>query len=331
MDFYGTLGPSCCDRETLRSLFDVGMTGIRLNLSHTSLHDCKEWLENLHAAASDVGISPQLLIDLQGPELRIGELSTPLDLRIGEVVRLGTAGLPIPALLFPALIAGQQILLDDGKLLLRADRCSSDYALCTVLRGGVLHSRKSIAIPGAKLHPPTLTDMDLINLSEAAESGVTGVMLPFVRSTDDLTVLRKALIQHGVPGINIFAKLENHEGVAILSKLLPLADQIVIARGDLGNDFPLWELPAVQKSVAASCRSFGKPFMVVTQMLHSMEHSAVPTRAEVLDIFNAVLDGAASLMLTGETAVGSFPVEAMRYLCRTAEEGIRYLKGFSQN
>lgn len=150
-------------------------------------------------------------------------------------------------------------------------------------------------------------------------------MLPFVRGKDDIVTLRKALDDAGAFDIEIFAKLENTEGVEKLDEFIDAADQIVIARGDLGNAMPLWELPYVQKKVSEKCREAGKAFMVVTQMLHSMHNSAVPTRAEVSDIFNAVSDGASSLMLTGETAAGKYPVEAMTYMCNTAEWGLKYL------
>ena len=200
-----------------------------------------------------------------------------------------------------------------------------DEESATVLRGGMLASRKSIALPGLDLHLPPLTAADRDNLALAREYGVTGVMQPFVRCRADLQALREALDENGGTEIRIFAKIENREGVAHLEELLPAADEIVIARGDLGNSGPLWELPALQKTIAAACRSAGKPFMVVTQMLASMERSPVPTRAEVSDIFNAVLDGAASVMLTGETAVGAYPVDAIRYLAQTVREANNYV------
>ncbi|MFR1109807.1 MAG: pyruvate kinase [Anaerotruncus colihominis] len=325
LDFYGTLGPACCGTDTLSDLFSAGMTGMRLNLSHTNLADCGAWLANLHEAAARARLSPQLLIDLRGPELRVGELPAPLPLMEGTCAILAaddeamdTGTIPVPPLIFSALRAGQEILLDDGALLLRVDTPGDGRVLCTVLRGGILHPRKSIALPGAALRPPTLTQSDLENLSRANAYGVTGVMLPFVRDEHDLLTLRRALLDAGAPQIAVFAKLENKAGLSALSRLLPYADHIVVARGDLGNDMPLWELPAAQKRAAAICRAAGKPFMVVTQLLHSMQQAAVPTRAEVCDIFNAVLDGASSLMLTGETAVGAYPVQAMRYLCATA-------------
>lgn len=325
MEFYGTLGPACVDPAVLGELFDAGMTGIRLNLSHAGLKASEEWLKAFRQAAIRAGKPASLLIDLQGPELRT-QNSAPVRLRQGALISLGTE-VPIPQVLFAALKPGAELLLDDGAFLLRVTDCCPGRIGCRVERGGLLLPRKSIAAPETVLYPPTLTAADLDNLSQAGEYGVTGVMLPFVRDAKDLLCLREALEKAKAPHIRIFAKLENRAGVEKLPELLPHADEIVIARGDLGNDMPLWELPAVQKRISAQCRAAGKPFMVVTQLLHSMQHSAVPTRAEVSDIFNAVLDGAASLMLTGETAAGEYPVEAMKYLCRTAKEAMRVMGG----
>lgn len=192
-----------------------------------------------------------------------------------------------------------------------------------VVRPGTLKPGKSLAVIGKELPMPTLTDSDHKNIGMAAEYGVTGVMLPFVRNREDLLTLRSALQAAGAEKVEIFAKIENMQGVHAIDELLPWCDQIVIARGDLGNAMPLWKLPGIQKQLAASCRAKKKPFMVVTQMLDSMHERAVPTRAEVLDIYNAVLDGAASVMLTGETAAGRYPVEAMEYLVRTGEEAVK--------
>ena len=313
MDFYGTIGPACAQPDILRQMVDAGMTGIRMNLSHGALSAHADWLALIHEA----GIR-DLLIDLQGPELRIGTLPQPMALAAGETVQLGSGGIPCPEALVQAAKPGQELLLDDGKLLVRVASAAPGCLQCTVVRGGVLLSRKSIAAPGLEVSSPTLTEEDLQNLKLAKQCGVTGVMLPFVRGAADLLTLRRALEQAGAGSIRIFAKIENMAGVHALPELLPLADEIVIARGDLGNAMPLWELPRCQKQLSAACRAAGVPFMVVTQMLDSMCTRAVPTRAEVSDIYNAVLDGASSVMLTGEIAAGQYPVQAMEYLVRTA-------------
>lgn len=325
LDIYGTLGPRCSERETLAAMFAAGMSGVRLNLSHVTLRHAEDQIANLHAAAADAGKSAQLLIDMQGPELRSGALEAPLTLEDGASVTLGAGGVPVPALIFPTLAPGQEVLLDDGKLLLEIVSAGEERASARVLRGGVLRSRKSIALPGLKLHPPTMTDTDLANIRLAKAYGVTAVMQPFVRDRADLETVRAALDEAGARDIRLFAKIENLEGVRNLPELLGACDEIVIARGDLGNAMPLWELPRVQKQIAAACREAKRPFMVVTQMLASMEHSPVPTRAEVSDIFNAVLDGASSVMVTGETAVGDYPVEVIRTMANTVSEALAYL------
>lgn len=320
-EIFGTLGPRCSDTETLRAMLEAGMTGVRLNLSHTTLPAAAGQIENLHRAVRSSGKPCRLLIDMQGPELRVGALAEPMKLEEGSAVRLGPGGVPLPAALLPRLEKGRSLLLDDGKLLLELE--SADTAF--VVRGGVLRSRKSVAMPGADVHPPALTGTDRQNLALAAQYGVTDVMQPFVRGHRDLEELRAALDAAGAGHIRVLAKVENQEGLAHLPELIDTCDEIVIARGDLGNAMPLPQLPRVQKQIAAACRRAGRPFMVVTQMLASMEHSPVPTRAEVCDIFNAVCDGAASVMVTGETAVGDYPVEVVRVLAETAKEAERWL------
>ena len=311
MEIYGTLGPACGSEDTLEAMFRAGMTGVRLNLSHTTLRSSAPLLDAFHTAAKRAGVTPKLLIDMQGPELRVGALAEPLTLEEGATIDLDAISLPAPVL--PMLAAGQRMLLDDGKLLLEA----SGGGRAKVLRGGLLQSRKSLALPGLDVRLPALTEADKENLRDAAVYGVTGVMQPFVRDRADLEAVRAALNEAGCGHVCLFAKIENLAGAEKLAELIPAADEIVIARGDLGSAVPLWDLPALQKRIAAQCRAAQKPFMVVTQMLASMEKSPVPTRAEVSDIFNAVLDGAASVMVTGETAAGQYPVEVIKYLVNT--------------
>ena len=323
---YGTIGPACADVKTLEAMFRAGMTGIRLNLSHVTLAQAADQVDALHKAAQRCGKQAELLIDMQGPELRVGVLAEPMTLNEGEVLELGGKGIPLPDIAIPALLPGQEVLLDDGKLLLRVTEQTESGAVAEVLRGGVLRGRKSLALPGADLDPPTMTASDVENIRVAASCGVTGVMQPFVRSRRDLETVRRALDENGGANIRLFAKIENQMGLERLPEFLETADEIVIARGDLGNAMPLWELPAAQKRIEAQCRKAGKPFMVVTQMLASMEQNPVPTRAEVSDIFNAVADGAAAVMVTGETAVGKWPVEVIRYLSNTVQAAERFLR-----
>ncbi len=324
---YGTLGPSCRDPEILKKMFREGMNGIRLNLSHTTLEEAKDLIGAYRTAAGSLGISAGLLIDLQGPELRIGSLPEPMRMETGG--RIPADGLPLPETVQKALAerpSGQEILLDDGKFLLRTEgRTSAALPSLRVLRGGVLESRKSIALPGYPIRLPALTDTDREQIRQAKKYGVTAVMQPFVRSGEDLKEVRQALEQAGCGEIRLLAKIENREGIRRIDELLPCCDEIVIARGDLGNDMDLWDLPAAQKDLAARCREAGRDFMVVTQMLDSMTHRQVPTRAEVCDIFNAVLDGASSVMLTGETASGEYPDLAIRYMAQTVRSALDWI------
>lgn len=351
---YGTIGPACCDTDTLVRLFEKGMTGIRINLSHTSLKDASTWIDNIQTAYRSVCKEtgkPDILMDLRGPELRIGRLTADCKIRENDILTLVKDGqehvpdstevpvsvskdipasalnkIPVPGLILPYLKMGQEILVDDGKVLLvveeltLAEDKSMGGVKCRVLRGNVIKSGKSIALPGIRIASQTLTDSDRENIAAAKEYGITGVMLPFVRNREDLMNLKEELCKVGAEGIRIFAKIENMEGVSQLPELFLYCDEIVIARGDLGNALPLWKLPVLQEQIARRCKAVRKPFMVVTEMLASMEQKEVPTRAEVSDVFRAVESGAASVMLTGETAAGKYPVEAMTYLVNTVKE-----------
>ena len=319
---YGTIGPACRDKEILKRMFQEGMDGVRLNLSHTSLEEASPLIESFHNAARECGLNAELLIDMQGPELRIGDMNAPFSLITGDLI--GIEDIPFPEDVKAVLRdgdPGQEILLDDGKILLRTEFPSQPHGInLRVVRGGLLESRKSVALPGCTFHTPAMTENDRNQIKRAKEYGVTAVMQPFVRSREDLIEVRDALGHSGCNDIRLLAKIENRDGIDRLKELIPHCDEIVIARGDLGNAMELWELPAAQKYISSVCREAGRDFMVVTQMLDSMIHRQVPTRAEVSDIFNAVLDGASSVMVTGETASGEYPVLAMCYLCRTVRE-----------
>lgn len=375
---YGTLGPACQDEKILVEMFSLGMTGMRLNLSHVTLAESGELIGKMKRAAESCGVKPQLLIDLQGPELRTGAVAEPILLKNEEIVEICAAAdqkvvefleknreeltetadkkknsesslvqnrtsaqrmparIELPDITIPYLIPGQEILLDDGKIHLKVVENPENRKMgsgekrryfAKVLWGGLLKSRKSAAFPGAKINSPTLTKADLENIRLAKEMGVTGVMQPFVRGQEDLECVKNALKEAGAEDVKLFAKIENLDGVRKLEELLPGADEIVIARGDLGNAVHLWDLPSVQREISQKCLVTGKPFMVVTQMLASMERNPVPTRAEVNDIFHAVLDGASSVMVTGETAAGDYPVEVIRYLVNTVRSAEKIIRG----
>ena len=312
LEIYGTLGPSCRETEVLRQMFAAGITGMRLNLSHGTLDDSAPMIEAFHRASALEGVRPSLLIDMQGPELRIGIVKEGFTADFGDTVLLSVKddtpqdpdSIPVPCEIFDHYEPGMVVMIDDGKIRLRLEK-KDEAARCrgiraSVLTGGPVLSRKSIAVEGMSVTGNTLTQMDLLNLRRAAGAGVTDVMQPFVRGRNDLLEVRKAMAQCGAGNCRLFAKIENREGISAAEEILPLADMVVIARGDLGNA------------------------MVVTQMLASMDRSPVPTRAEVSDIFNAVSDGASAVMITGESASGLYPVRASEYLVKTAMEGLKW-------
>lgn len=324
LEVYGTLGPACADSAVLESMFRAGMTGMRLNLSHSTLEESAPYITLMRKAAAACGVSPELLIDLQGPELRVGQEGLPRELQAGEIISLEM--LSLPSALTEKLDSQMEILLDDGKLAVRV----LNREMCQVLRGGILEPRKSAAVPGLEIPLPALTEQDLINLSQANKYGVTGIMQSFVRDRSDLEESRTALKNNGCEGLRLYAKVETLRAMQTLPQWMDLADCIVIARGDLGNTMPLWKLPGAQKCMEALLHQVDKPFMIVTQMLDSMRERPVPTRAEVNDVFNAVLDGASAIMLTGETAAGKYPAEAMTFFCNTAREATSFAAALTE-
>lgn len=335
VEIFGTLGPSCNDVDVLIKMFKAGMTGMRLNMSHTSLQESQEMIARYREAARRAGRKAELLIDMQGPELRIGTISRPLTLNREGVIELrlqdedlkNQAAIPIPPVVLAHLAQGDHILLDDGRMELVVMACHKEHAVARVIRGGQLSSHKSIKVVDKDIKAPALTQQDIENIKQIKNYHVTSLMQPFVRSGRELQDVKAQLRKYGADDIRLFAKIENRQGIKALHEIISETDMLVIARGDLGNDMPLYELPRAQKYIEQACVKADQPFLVVTQMLYSMIHTAVPTRAEVSDIFQAVVDGASAVMVTNETAVGDYPVEVIYYLTETVKQAEMYLKG----
>lgn len=341
---YATLGPKCCTKETFTSMLHEGMDGMRLNLSHSSLEQSRALIHTYAETCRSLQKPIQLMIDLHGPEQRTGSMQESIELASDDSVIVSSSSysseklfIPVSSQFLEALEPNDHILIQDGTILLRVEqelpfipksgevreKLPKAFS-CKAIQGGTVTSRQSVKIQDKEIYGPVLTEEDQHNLDLAVEMGITAVMQPFVRNGNDVFQLRNALESRHVNAM-IFAKIESMSGVRNLDSIMKAADVIVVARGDLGNAMPLWELPAIQKEIAEKCRAAGKPFMVVTQMLHSMILSPIPTRAEVLDIFNAVLDGASYLMVTGETSIGHYPEQVIHYLRRTADEAEKYL------
>lgn len=319
-----TLGPASDNPDMIRKLFDAGADVFRLNMSHL---DHKN-LKRVHAAVRQVEREVErpigILADLQGPKLRIGEMKDGgAMLDKGARFRLDTskkagdatrAYLPHPAI-FDAVSAGQALLLDDGKIRLAVKGKGRDHIDTEVVVGGKLSSRKGVSLPDTLLPLTALTEKDRSDLDAALDLGVDWVALSFVQRPDDVAEVRK--IARGRAAV--LAKIEKPQALEHLEEILEISDAIMVARGDLGVELPLEQVPGWQKRLTRAARRAGKPVVVATQMLESMISSPTPTRAEVSDVATAVFEGADAVMLSAESAAGQFPVEAVEMMDRVAQ------------
>ncbi len=300
------------------------MDAARLNYSH-GLHDEHAEMARLVRRIQEESGRPLALIaDLQGPKLRIGDLRQPVTLTRGEEVVVAPAGaasdgeLPVsPAAIGEVLQPGHNVLIDDGMIRLRVERVESGRAVCTVLAGGLITSHKGVNLPGVPLPIPSLTPKDREDLTHALELGVDYIALSFVRSADDVRELKELIKEHGSRAL-VIAKIEKAEAVSALDGIVEEADAVMVARGDLGVETGPASVPLVQKRIILRSLDRGKPVITATQMLESMIQHLEPTRAEASDVANAILDGTSAVMLSGETAVGEYPIEAVAYMDRIA-------------
>ena len=322
-----TLGPSSRSEDALVQLIQSGMDVARLNFSHGTYDDHLDALNNIQKAVQKTGEHVTVLQDLQGPKIRIGELGLPsIELKPGALFTITTRPVPgsvdivaTPFAGFPTDVRpGDPILLDDGKIRLRVLRVNTTDVTSEVLVGGVLTSHKGINLPGVAISTPSLTEKDLRDLEFGLEHDIDYVALSFVRTVDDIRALRAAIAQrsHSGGSLPVIAKIEKPQAVANIDALIEEADGIMIARGDLGVELPPEDVPVVQKMIIKKCNRAGKPVIIATQMLESMISSVTPTRAEASDVANAVVDGGDALMLSGETSVGAYPVEAVEIMER---------------
>jgi pyruvate kinase len=319
-----TLGPASETKDTLRALISAGVDAVRLNLSHGTHegHAERAWL--VREIAAEVGHPVALIADLQGPKLRIGDLPEPVLLERGSQITVCAeeaakdGELPVaPAVIGDVLQAGHDVLIDDGLVRLRVDEVESGRALATVVIGGIVSSHKGVNLPGVPIPIPSLTRKDTDDLEFALGTGVDFVALSFVRSAADVRDL-KALIEQHASHAHVIAKIEKAEAIDALDDILAETDAVMVARGDLGVEIGAALVPLLQKRIIAKSLELGKPVITATQMLESMIHSPEPTRAEASDVANAILDGTSAVMLSGETAVGEYPVEAVAYMDRIA-------------
>jgi pyruvate kinase len=320
-----TLGPASSDSAMIRKLFEAGADLFRINMSHTSHDKMRELVKTIRNVESSYGRPIGILVDLQGPKLRVGAFADGnVQLKNGETFTLDSSPapgdntrvqLPHPEIL-AALRPGHALLIDDGKLRLIAEETSSDRAVTRVVIGGRISDRKGVSLPDTDLPVSAMTPKDRLDLEAALETGIDWVALSFVQRAEDVTEAKRLVRGRAA----VMSKIEKPQAIDRLAEILEVSDALMVARGDLGVELPLERVPSLQKRMTRMARRAGKPVVVATQMLESMIQSPVPTRAEVSDVATAIYEGADAIMLSAESAAGKFPVEAVSTMNRIGEE-----------
>ena len=337
-----TLGPAVDSEDMIRTLIRSGMDAARFNFSHGSHPEHLERLSLLKAVRDAMGRPVATILDTKGPEIRIRNFDTKsISLEAGDTFTLTTreevgdqthVSVSYPKL-HQEVAPGQEILIDDGLVAIRVDEIRGEDIVCTVENGGTLSANKSINIPGVHIHLPALTEKDVADIRFGVENDFDFIAASFVRQASDVEAVRQVLQDCGGESVKIIAKIENQEGVDNIDEILAAADGIMVARGDLGVEIPAAKVPILQKKIIRKGLQAGKPVITATQMLDSKMRNPRPTRAEVSDVANAVFDGTSCVMLSGETAGGKYPVEAltaMTGIVEEAEASIDYWRHFQK-
>ena len=322
-----TLGPATNDVEIMKQLIQNGMDAARINFSHGTYETHAETIAKLKQAREELNAPIPLILDTKGPEIRVKtfkedkvrlEEDATFTLTTREVegdvniVSVTYADLP------KDVHRGSRILIDDGLIELKVEDITETDVVCKVVNGGVVKSRKGVNLPGVEVNLPSLMEKDIEDLKYGVENGFDIVAASFIRSAEDVLKIRRVLEENGGGQMHIISKIENQQGVENIDKILEASDGIMVARGDLGVEIPPEEVPLVQKILIAKANRIGKPVITATQMLESMVHSPRPTRAEANDVANAIFDGSDAIMLSGETAAGAYPLEAVATMARIA-------------
>ena len=322
-----TLGPATNDVEIMKQLIQNGMDAARINFSHGTYETHAETIAKLKQAREELNAPIPLILDTKGPEIRVKtfkedkvrleeDATFTLTTRDVEgdvnIVSVTYADLP------KDVHRGSRILIDDGLIELKVEDITETDVVCKVINGGVVKSRKGVNLPGVEVNLPSLMEKDIEDLKFGVENGFDIVAASFIRSAEDVLKIRRVLEENGGGQMHIISKIENQQGVENIDKILEASDGIMVARGDLGVEIPPEEVPLVQKILIAKANRIGKPVITATQMLESMVHSPRPTRAEANDVANAIFDGSDAIMLSGETAAGAYPLEAVATMARIA-------------
>ncbi len=329
-----TLGPNSYTSDDIRKLILAGMDGVRLNFSHGNYEFYEKVFHNINEACVDEKTPVAILIDLQGPKIRIGELAEPeIEIITGENIEITVDNIKGTKEKISASYAhliddgmdGDQILIDDGLIRLRVIEKKKDSLVCIIENGGILKPRKGMNLPGMKISAPSITEKDYRDLEFAIQHRVDFVALSFVRSAADITTLKEWLKKRKYDK-PIIAKIEKKEAVDNFNEILEASDGIMIARGDLGVELYPQEVPVIQKMIIRKCNSIGKLVITATQMLESMINNPIPTRAEASDVANAVWDGTDVVMLSGETSIGKFPLRTVQVMNNIVKNTELHLK-----
>ena len=330
-----TLGPASEKEETLRELIKNGLNVCRMNFSHGSHEEHKGRIDTVKKVREELNQPTAILLDTKGPEIRTGQFDAPeVLLEEGQTFTITMKDVmgnkEMCTVSYKGLandvVPGNTILIDDGLVGLTVKEVNGDDIVCVVENSGIVKNHKGVNVPGVKVNLPAITEKDRSDIEFGIEQGIDFIAASFVRKVSDVLAIREILEENNATDIKIISKIENQEGVDNLDEIIAVSDGIMVARGDLGVEIPTEEIPVVQKLMIRKCNEAGKPVITATQMLDSMMRNPRPTRAEVTDVANAIYDGTDAIMLSGETAAGKYPVEAvktMATIAKRAEETMR--------
>mgnify|MGYP003531802768 FL=1 len=324
-----TLGPACSTKPVLKDMIDAGVNVFRINFSHADYSDVKARIDMIRELNEEFGYNTAILADLQGPKLRVGVMKEDVVVAPGDIITFQTAE-DVPGTAervymnykqFPADVKpGEKILLDDGKLMFEAlETNGTSEVVCRVVQGGPLKSKKGVNLPNTKVSLPALTEKDIRDALFSFLHQVDWIALSFVRNAEDLMELQDLISANSAYKIPIIAKIEKPEGVENIDKIVAFCDGLMVARGDLGVEIPAQEVPLIQKKLVQRAKTARIPVIIATQMMETMITSLTPTRAEVNDVANSVMDGADAVMLSGETSVGNYPIQVIEKMTQIIE------------
>ena len=330
-----TLGPASQSEEVLTKLIENGLNVCRFNFSHGSHEEHKERMDMVKKVREELKKPVAILLDTKGPEIRTGNFADPevfleegskFTITMADVV--GTKEICTVSYkgLANDVVKGNLILIDDGLVGLRVEEVIGDEIHCVVENSGIVKNHKGVNVPGVKINLPALTPKDISDIEFGITQGIDFIAASFVRKASDVLAIKEVLENNNATDIQIISKIENQEGVDNLDEILQVSDGLMVARGDLGVEIPTEEMPIVQKEMIKKCNELGKPVITATQMLDSMIRNPRPTRAEVTDVANAIYDGTDAIMLSGETAAGKYPVEAVKTMATIAKRAEETMK-----